>query len=337
MTIQNAYSFLVHPGKHEDEQRPIRGARISLSGEVFDLLDTLYVKAESDSPVELMFSAAADGTPENQRRTQIVDYLTSPTLANAKHLASALQQVTDKRSRLGLFFIARGTDGASERIMLYRFPADEGIVANEDERRFTVEYLKQVFLKNAHSYKSATFSGASFDNGEFWTGRAVDRQLKPGHDLPHYWIADFLQAQLLSTPAAGTKRLAVALSTAIRDTSDVTVRGELVAFSTLLRNKDGHRISPERAAAEMLSPPATEAFRQAMPRPEVFAEPFELSASELTTQLTDRQVELDNGAILMAENTRFDQVFTIEPSLTPSVARYSTTGYVVSATMRKRK
>ena len=65
-------------------------------------------------------------------------------------------------------------------------------------------------MKSASSYKAVAYEDTSMHAG-FWTGKAVDRQITSRIlELSEYWIFHFLKYNFQVTPAAGTRRLAVA-------------------------------------------------------------------------------------------------------------------------------
>jgi hypothetical protein len=97
-------------------------------------------------------------------------------------------------------------------------------------------------MKNKASYKAVAYQHSSLRGG-FWTGRAVDKQLNyPGGQLSDYWITDFLLSEFCVTPAAGTRRLAVALRDATRK-APLPVKQELTAAATLTTGLGAQRLS----------------------------------------------------------------------------------------------
>ena len=70
---------------------------------------------------------------------------------------------------------------------------------------------------------------------------------------------------------------------------------------------------------------------------------FSFDATEFGRHISYRMVELDTGAILMAEDAKFEDVFQAEPvdretiEQRNKVVRFSTEGEVVDQRYRKRK
>jgi hypothetical protein len=176
MPIEHIHTYLVHPGKMTDEVSRIRGNSLALDGKMFSLLNEIYLNSDRDCSIEISFSPRDDGTQQNPCRDLIVTYLGDPTVPHGRQLAERLEKVTTHRSGLGLLFLMAGKEGRDHKIVISRFPADVGILAEESERALTVEFLERVFMKRATTYKAAAYQDASLHAG-FWLGRAVDKQI----------------------------------------------------------------------------------------------------------------------------------------------------------------
>jgi hypothetical protein len=334
--ITQVHSFLVHPAKNEDEPPDVRGARLPLHGKLFQMLNALYANADEECDIEIVFRPRADGHQDNDCRNLLVSYIDDPAMDSGRAIAARLQSVTTHRSGLGLLFLVIGSEGQQKRLILARFPADQGVIAQERERRLDVEFIERVFMKSAKAYKSALYMGAATDGG-FWDGRAVDKQINNVRELSNYWISEFLDSELRTTGPAGTKRLAIALRQAIRSTNDANVRRELLAAAELLRGQHGRRVSPERVARNLrLSPASVAAITDALPRSELFSETFQFDREEFDRHVFYRSVELDNGAFLIGENAEFDTIFQKQPlQVAEDRVRYTTEGRIVKEQLRK--
>jgi hypothetical protein len=259
-------------------------------------------------------------------------------MPNGRLIAQRLQAVTTHRSGLGLFFLMKGQQNDVHTLVVARFPADQGVIAHEGAREFSVEFVERVFMKSAKAYKSAIYSSDSLARG-FWDGRAVDRQISGPRELSDYWIRDFLSSELRTTGPAGTRRLAEALKKAVGDTREFGVRHELVSAAALMRNQAGRRRSARQLIDQLgLSAPAAAALESAFPRPDLLEETFQFDLEEFTRHAPYRAVELDNGAMMIAEDSRFPQIFRRdEANLPDGRARYITEGRVVDERLRKQK
>jgi hypothetical protein len=280
-----------HPGKAADEASRIRGNSLALDGKMFSLLSAIYLDSDRDCPIEIWFNQREDGTQQNPCRDLIVAYLGEPTVPRGRQLAERLEKVTTHRSGLGLLFLLAGKEGRQHKIVISRFPADVGILAEESERALTVEFLERVFMKRATTYKAAAYQDTSLSAG-FWLGRAVDKQINSDMvQLSNYWIAEFLDSDFRTAAAAGTKRLAVALRDAARKSADVTVKTEIAAAVTLGQSLNGQRLSINEFASRFgLSSGAQDALAGEIKNPAVLDERFQFDAKEFVKQVPYRVV-----------------------------------------------
>jgi hypothetical protein len=334
MPITLAHSFLVHPGKNDAEAADVRGTPIR-TGRVFTMLSDLYRQAGQECGIAVVFRPT-NGQQQNDCRDLMIAYVQDPNVENGRALANRLQGVTTRRSGLGLFFLAVG-DEANKLLMVSRFPADQGVMAEEQNGRLTVSFIERIFMKSAKAYKCAIYAGPA-EEGAFWTGHAVDKQVNKEHELSNYWIGDFLASDLSTTGPAGSKRLAVAFREAIKGAAVPEVRDELIAAVQLAGGHTG-RVQTAAALADRLglSLDATNALRENMQRPELFNESFRFDRGEFARHIQYRSLELDNGAILTAENARFADVFEQTTNPEEDATTYTTTGTVVSDLLKKTK
>jgi hypothetical protein len=244
--------------------------------------------------------------------------------------------MTTQRSGLGLLFLMSGVDDGDSKLVLSRFPADQGILAEETEDRLRVEFLEKVFMKSATAYKAAVYNWDGTKTG-MWVGRAVDKQINNAqHDLADYWIRAFLASELKTTSATGTKRLAVALRTAINELSDANAKAEITAAVTLARSMGGRTTTATEFGKHFgFSDPVMAAIRKSIGYDELAEEQFRFDGEEFLKHIAFRSIELSNGGILSAEATRFDQVFRQEPIGESDEIRVTTQGRIVDQRMRK--
>lgn len=338
MAITHIHSYLVHPGKHLEEQPTITGAAVPLKGKLFDMLRAMYDDAELECDIEIIFRPAADGSQQNPCRTLLIDYVNNSTVPHGRAIANRLQLITTNRSGLGLLFCVKGVENAEHQLLVSRFPADQGILAEEQKHSLKIEFIERIFMKSAYSFKSALFVGQP-TAGNFWIGRAVDRQINAIRELSNYWISDFLDCDLRSTGPAGTKRLALALKQAIRSTKETLIKDELISAAKLLRNQNGKMISLQGIGQQLgLSDQSILTIKESLPNPEIFGETFEFVREEFDQHLPYRSVELDNGAFMVAEAASFEEVFVKQAlERNDGVVRFSTEGRIVDQELRKTK
>jgi hypothetical protein len=232
-------------------------------------------------------------------------------------------------------FIITARDQHGLQLLLSRFPAETGITAQERGQSLSVKFIEQIFMKNAKTYKSVLYEAPTIHAG-FWDGLAVDRQMIDTRGSADYWIKEFLLSDLKNTPAAGTKRVAAAIRTAITSTDDPVIRQELVSAAQLMAGRHNRLTSAERLIQDLqLRSETAQALREAFPRPELLGATFKFDAKEFDANLQFRSVELNNGAMMIAENLTFDSVF--HPTSRGDVTRFSTEGKVISTRLRKTR
>ena len=204
------------------------------------MLRTVFDRASHECDIDIVFQPDRDGRQQNDCRDAIIKIVAAPTVVHGRAIAKRLQAVTTNRSGLGLLFLMKGDNDNVDTVVISRFPADQGVVAQENAEQLSVEFLERVFMKSAKAYKSAIYSSDSLQRG-FWDGRAVDRQISGPRELSDYWIRDLLQSELRTTGPAGTKRLAVAVREAIRSADTLELRQELISAAGLMRGQAGTR------------------------------------------------------------------------------------------------
>ena len=177
MPIEHIHTYLVDPRKGADEHSPISGNAVPASGKLFGLLNDIYTKSDSECDIAISFNHASDGSQQNQCRNLFIDYVRGPTVDKGRHIADRLEKVTTHRSGLGLLFLIAGKEGHDHKFVISRFPADSAILAEEVQRKLSVEFLERVFMKKATAYKAAVYKHSSPPEG-FWFGLAIDKQIK---------------------------------------------------------------------------------------------------------------------------------------------------------------
>lgn len=338
MTIEQMHSYLVHPSKNVDEQPAISGTRIPHEGQLYEMLCDVYERAPLECNIDIVFKPDNDGRQQNDCRDCLLTYARHPGVPLGRDVAERLQCVTTNRSGLGLLFLLKGiTGGGVHSLVISRFPADQGVVAQEDAARLSVQFIERIFMKNARAYKSALFTTDSLEAG-FFDGRAVDRQISSARDLSEYWISDFLLSELRTTGPTGTRRLAVALRDAVMGSIDLDLKHELVSATRLLRGQQGRTISAQGILQRLgLSSAATRAVERAFPRQELINENFRFEVAEFDKHVLYRTVELNTGAMLMAEDSQWDDVFNAERLVAEGQVRYTAEGEVVDERLKKTR
>jgi hypothetical protein len=334
MKVQAIHSFLVHPDKGAEKQTMIGGTRVTGTNRLVEMLTDVFTAAPEECKHDIYFLPNDAGEQKNECRDLLLAYVNGPSKANGLKLAQRLQSVTTHRSKLGLMFVIVGRKDALKRIVVSRFPADHGILADEKDANLNVEFVERVFMQSATAYKSAVYEGTS--DAHFWKGRAIDKQINSDVSVANYWIRDFLKSDFAVTGAAGTRRFAVSLRDAIAAADTVATKQELSSLAQLLPNMEGHIKNTAQILDDFhVSPAAALLIRNQFPNEKVYLESFKFTAEEFRQHIAFRSVELDNGALLTASATAFDDVFTRQQ--TGNQMRFSTVGSVIDDKLRKTK
>jgi hypothetical protein len=334
MKVEAIHSFLVHPDKGQENQTTIGGTQVTGKNRLVDMLTAVFMAAPDECKHDIYFLPNDAGEQANECRDLLLAHVGKPSKSNGLKLAQRLQAVTTHRSKLGLMFLIVGRKSALKRIVLSRFPADHGILADEHDANLNVEFVERVFMQSATAYKSAVYEGTS--DAHFWKGRAIDKQINSDVSVANYWIRDFLKSDFAVTGAAGTRRFAVSLRDAIASADTVMTKQELSSFAHLLPNLEGKVKNTAQILDDFhVSPAAALLIRNQFPNEKLYLESFKFTAEEFRQHIAFRSVELDNGALLTASALEFDDVFTRQP--TGNQMRFSTVGSVIDDKLRKTK
>ncbi|MEP2758842.1 MAG: hypothetical protein ABJP66_07210 [Hyphomicrobiales bacterium] len=339
MPIESIHTYLVHPNKKNVDAQAIVGSEVPHEGDMFALLKNVYEKADAECKIGIAFNRGADGAQVNARRDMLTAYAAAPSVASGHLLADNLATVTTRRSGLGLLFLIKGTEGHQHKVVISRFRANNGVVVNEAADMLTVEFIDRVFMKNAHSYKAVVYQHASLQAG-FWSGMAVDKQIN-SQDLEtsDYWVKDFLLSDFVTSPAFGTRRLAVALKKAIKATEDLNIKQQITAAATLASNLGTEALNVNDFCNRygFLDETKAAVIKQ-LDRADLAGDNFLFDPHEFAQQLPYRTIELDNGAMLTANSASFDNVFEQDQLGDDAKnVRYSTVGGIVSEKLEKSR
>ncbi len=339
MPIEHIHTYLVHPGKGSSSPSRIGGTSVKLSGKLFKLLSGIYSNSDSECDTDISFSPSLSGDQINPCRDLIINYMSGPTIDLGRRIAERLEKVTTNRSGLGLLFLIFGRENLKYKIVISRFQADNAILAEENREDLSVKFLERVFMKSARAYKAVAYQDSSLEFG-MWVGKAVDKQINSRVvQLSNYWIAEFLDSNFKTTPAAGTRRLAVTLRAAAKKSADVGVKTEIASAVTLARSLKGKKLSIKEFVEKFgLSDEARAMIFHEVPIPGVIEERFEFDLKEFKAQVAYRSVELNSGATLTAQSSEFDKVFSRENlDEAGNKVRFSTEGRVVGEKLGKAR
>ena len=339
VAIEHIHTYLVHPSKGSETPTQIGGVGVPLNGKLFRMLKDIYTKSDEECTIDISFNQGVDGSQNNPCRDLVTSHIANPTLITGRSLAERLASFTTNRSGLGLMFLILGTEEREHKIVLSRFPAHSAILAEEDKRNLSVAFLEKVFMKSATSYKAVAYQDRSLSAG-FWFGRAVDKQINNRElEISNYWIGEFLDSDFRTTSAAGTRRLAIAMRDVARKSPDLEVKTEIAAAVRLGAGLNGQNFTVRQFANRFgLSKRAQDAIVGEFKHSNLVDERFRFDAKEFLRQVPYRTIELDSGAMLTAQSTRFDDVFSREiVDEAEKTIKYSTVGKVMTEKLEKSK
>lgn len=336
MEILKVHSYLTRPAKALTDQPGISGSIVETDTKLHEMLSGIAMKASTECDIEIAFVTEDQS---NGVRSLLLSYLRDPKLENGRKIAEILQSNTTRRSGLGLIFIIAAKYQERHMILISRFPADAGILAEEKGETLDVELVEKVFMKNEKTYKSAMYLGENLDDdGQcFWAGRVADRQIDATDTgVSQYWVKGFLQSDFFTTPTSGTIRLANYLKEAVAKAENKELRSELMAASELVGNMKNKTISISSLFEKYdLSEQAQRAISARAKNSEILEEKFRFSSSVFKKHSGIRHVDLDNGARLSAPLERFGRLFSKEPIENEKI-RFTIEGKIVGEALRKK-
>ena len=337
--VDSIHSFLIHPGKGAENPHEINGAAVPKSGKLFEMLRPVFDEATEDCPHKIAFNSQ-NGQQKNDCRDALITYIKNRDLNHGRDLAKRLQAVTTHRSGLGLLFLMTGEETGETKIVVSRFPADSGILAEEKGKGLSVEFLERIFMKSAKTYKAAFYSGSSFAK-DFWRGQAADKQVNSSESvIADYWIREFLLSDFLTPGEAGTRRFAIAVRETMNRSTEPGLKQDIVAMQNFLAKMPAQVGVSAKGLLDQFHVPAgtQEQIKDRFPKAKSFEETFTFVPGEFAKFVTMRTIELDNGALLTAPTERFDVVFTREPVTgRANIFRFVTQGSIVDQRFRMVK
>lgn len=339
MEIKSVRSYFVHPSKNETKISKITSTAVPKGNQVFDMMETLFQKSDRECVINIVLNPNEDGKQKNTFKALLIEYAKEQTEENGLKVAEALQVVTTKKSGLGLLFLMHGLDKGRTKIVLSRFAADEGISAKEAKDKLSVEFVQNVFMKNALTYKSAMFEGTA-NLSHITSGKAIDKQMS-GHadNIAHYWISHFLKCSLQTTAATGSNRLALRVKDAIANAKDANVKSEIISAASLLKNMSEKPLSGDLFCKQYtLSEDAKNLVAHAFKSDALFTESFIFDSSEFEKVFSYKSVELDNGALISANAYSFNDVFKMNRAENDEsgTVHVTTSGKIVNEKLSKK-
>ena len=336
--INSIRSFLVKPGKGDETQKPI-GVDVSLEGRVYDLLAGIFHSTDKDCNIDIRFRSIT-GNQDNDVRNLLISYIeeanAEKSMDIARDVAHSLQNVTTNLSGQGLLFLISGTVGEERKFVISRFPADNGIVAEEGSSKLEISFIEQVFMKNMRAYKAVAYNNLT-STSNVWKGRAVDKQITDlKNPTSRYWIEGFLSSEFSITATLGSERFADALRKVMNGGYSDDVKSETAAAAGLLKNHSGQATTVSKLLDDLkLSDDTKQAIYDNFPNKKTVRETFEFNIDAFSNVYKYKAVILDNGVMITAEANDFDK--KVKSTQNGDQTKFQTTGRVVREQIGKTR
>jgi len=302
MKISKIFGFYV-PVRKVPSTEKISGSEILPTSKLFAKLSSLFSTSEKDCDIEINFIAQT-GKQDNEVRDFIVKLCSKFTIKNCDPLVEALHSLTNKKIKDGLLFFIYAKDKADKKLLIARFPSEEGITVKYKDGEYVFEILDDVFLKNS-KYKAVYYQASIND---FWSGFAVDKQISDIYlkEISDYWIRDFLQSELKLNSARGSKQLAQAVRKTIIETTDDIVKEELVGLAPFVKNINAKILSFKTFFEKMnISEKTMNEVLSKFDNQESCKVSFQFDSEVFTMNCNYIIHILDNGAGIMGPSTDF--------------------------------
>lgn len=311
MDLFRLYGFAIDPQRLVDEDLftdPLGGAlpiRQSLRGALAKSL-----KTADQSGMMTKVVLEVDQQPGGGRGSAVRDSVLelafgrAPKAENgALQLARRLSKAMDERSPECLFLLAAYREGDKRQVALWIFPQDEAFrFSPGGTQGSNIELLTDIFSRTSGLRKMALFSGRNID-AHFLDAQVLDYQVGRADDVADFWVRRFLAAELMITPAQGTKVLADALKRASEADLSADENRQVQAAALAVHTMQREHWSLEQVAQEFLAGKAKEVFLSSVDNEEARTSVFRLDRQALERGLSMRNFRLPDGVFVSAPIT----------------------------------
>ena len=334
MMINKIYGFIAPVGKEvaDIENLEIKGSEILPSNKLFAKLELLFNNANKECDILIRF-VAKTGKQDNEVRDHIIKICNKFTFGNCQPLVKSLARFTDNKIKEGLLFFIYAKEQTKTKLLIARFPSEEGITVKDNKGKCVFEVINDVYLKNSRKYKAVYYQSTQDD---FWTGYAVDKQINDSgvKEISDYWVKSFLQSELKLNSNRGSELLAKAVRQTITDTTDDEVKGELIGVTSLVKNINTQALTFKSFFDKMnVSPKTKTEVLARIDPPELCEISFQFNSDRFAENCTYLMKFLDTGAIAMAPAADFPTIWN-EGVAENGKVRYSTEGKNIKIKVR---
>ena len=326
MKISKIYGFIAPIGKDLDniEDSEIHGNEIMPSNKLFAKLTDLFIKSKDDCDIQIRFFPQSN-KQDNAVREQVIKICNKFSIENCRPLVKSLVYLTDKKIKEGLLFFIYAKDKNDNKLLIARFPSEEGITVKNENGKYVFEVIDDVFLKNSRKYK-AVYYQSTFDN--YWYGFAVDKQINDTNlkEISDYWIRDFLLSELKLNSRRGSRMLGQAIRKTITETTDDQVKEELIGSTTFLKNINAQAVSINNFFKKMnLSEKTKKEVLTKINNPNIYGITFNFDNKEFVDNCNYLVKILNNNAVIMGPVADYPNLWLEEVAENGNI-RYSTEG-----------
>ena len=303
-------SYLVQPNKGAEPIIEPIGSNVPVFEKIGALLCRLADEAEDECDIPIIFSIGEDGTKFNEMHNLVIKFCGNHSMENGEVIATRLSLSTSKNSGQCLLFLIHSIDNQKNvKLVMSRFPAEFGILAENADEKLQLEFVEQVFMKSHDRYKAAIFKGKPVVDS-LWIGKATDTQTRNRfEELANYWVYDFLNCAYKDTSALGTKRFAVALKKAVKSTTDSQTRAELVFLAQQASNFNLESLSIDKILDFFaVSDDARSQISQHLPNSATSHAEFIFNREEFLKNVRYTSLALDTGVIITAPSEKFSEL-----------------------------
>jgi hypothetical protein len=336
MKINKIFGFIVPIGKELEniDDSDIHGSEIAASNKLFKTLTELFNNSKNDCDIQIRF-VAQKGKQDNEVRDCIMKLCNNFTMESCKPLVKSLIYLTDKKIKEGLLFFIYAEDKSDKKLLIARFPSEEGITVQISDGKYVFEVIDDVFLKNSRKYKAVYYQSILDD---YWSGYAVDKQINDNtlKEISDYWVKDFLQSELKLNSKRGSQMLAKAVRKTITETTDNNVKEELIGVTPLLKNINARVVSFKSFFDKMnLSEKSKKEVLSKIDTPNLYGVTFKFDSDIFAENCNYLINILDTGAVIMAPAVDYSTLWQEEVADSGNY-KYSTEGKKVKTKMSNR-
>ncbi|RLC58227.1 MAG: hypothetical protein DRH89_01595 [Candidatus Cloacimonadota bacterium] len=338
MEVIKIMGFICPVAKEKDVvlDSDLFGHEINSDNKLFDILTDIFDKAKKECDIQIRFTSQSM-QQDNEIRESIQSIVLNFNKENCLPLVKSLAYLTDNKTKEGLLFFVLGEDNNEKRLYIARFPSETGITIQQNAGVMNFVVIEEMFLKNSRKYKAVYYDSKD----SYWIGYAVDKQLNSSSgkikEISDYWIKDFLKSELKMNAKRGSSILAKAVRRTIAETSDETVKSELIGATQLIKNINARAVSMNTFFSELnLSDATHNEVLSKIENQNLFNITFPFDSSEFESNCSYLVNILDTGAVIMAPTSEFSEVWFQEAVAESDELKYSTQGKKIKEKISNR-